>query len=539
MMKKRIFTALLAATLVCASFAGCGGDNQSSTSSSSPTSSGTVSAEDTATDEPVQLTAYISHISDTERFPLPVLATLAEEANVEVEWTVMNMGDWATQKSVILASGDLPDMLIACSLTDADVSSGSFIDLMPYMETAPNIQEFLETNADAMNMAATADGAIYALPGQPALRPYSGDTLYVNQVWLDALDMEAPTTTEEFYDMLVRFRDEDPNGNGQQNEIGFTGYAGGGNNASVLTTAGELAWIFPAFGVVMNEDTSLCMVKDGVPEFQPVTDNYRAAVEYISQLWEENLMDHEFFTLDFNACAAKYRSDPLIVGVGSGWTISNNCGENAQYYTLIEPLEGPNGDKYWNSSDYVYKLNDNRAAISASCENVEAAMRFLNACYDEYNGLQMAYGSEGVVVDLDEEGNPTFLETPEGYSDEEWSMMNSMGIGAPTWASPEFETSITSVTGQNSNFDKLEFDEFYSQWFLEESRMPYITYDSETLDELSILQTDINQYVHQALATFITEGVTDDSWNSYVNQINAMGLDRLMEIYTEGYNSVQ
>lgn len=281
-MKKQILAAFLVTTLVCASFAGCGGNNQSSASNGSSASSETSSTEETASDEPVQLTAYISHISDAERFPLPVLATLAEEANVEVEWTVMDNSDWATQKSVILASGDLPDMLVGCSLTDADVSSGSFIDLAPYIETAPNIQEFLETNIDAMNMAATADGAIYALPGQPALRPYSGDTLYVNQVWLDALDMEAPTTTEEFYDMLVRFRDEDPNGNGQKDEIGISGYAGGGGD--VLVTAGELAWIFPAFGVVMNHSDTYCMVKNNVPEFQPVTDNYRAAVEYIARL---------------------------------------------------------------------------------------------------------------------------------------------------------------------------------------------------------------------------------------------------------------
>ncbi len=526
MKKAKILAAALALSMSCTAFAACGG---------TPSSGSAQNSSGSDADGPVKLTAYISHISDTDNFPMPVLDAIAEQAGVEIEWTVMNMGDWRTQKSVILASGELPDIVFGCAMTDADVSGGSFIDLTPYLDDAPNIQRFLEENPDAMNMAADSEGAIYALPGQPALRPYSGDVLYVNQVWLDELGMDVPTTTEEFFDMLIRFRDEDPNGNGIQDEIGFSGYAGGGGTASILSTAGELGWIFPAFGVVMNHSDTYCMVKDGVPEFQPVTDNYRAAVEYINRLWDENLMDHEFWTLDFNGCAAKYRSDPLTVGVGSGWSIGTNCGDNAQYYTMIEPLEGPNGDKYWNSSDYFYKLNDDRAAISTSCENVEAAVRFLDACYDEYNGLQLAYGSEGVVVGKDDDGNPTFLETPDGYTDDEWSMMNSMGVGAPTWCSEEFEASIT---GENTNLEKLQADEFYSEWFLEESRMPYITYDNDTLSELSILQTDINEYVLQSLATFITEGVTDESWDAYVKQINAMGLDRLMEIYTEGYNSV-
>ena len=526
MKKIRVLAVVLALAMICSVLAGCDGTTASSAASASGMS---------ADDGPVKLTAYISHISDTERFPLPILDELAEKANVEIEWTVMSMPDWRTQKSVILASGELPDLIFGCAMTDVDVNTGSFIDLKPYLDDAPNIKRFLDENSDAMNMATDADGAIYALPGQPALRPYSGDVLYVNQVWLDNLGMEAPTTTEEFFDMLVRFRDEDPNGNGIQDEVGFSGYAGGGGTASVLSTAGELGWVFPAFGVVMNHSDTYCMVKDGVPEFQPITDNYRAAVEYINRLWDENLMDHEFWTLDFNGCAAKYRSDPLTVGVGSGWSIATNCGENAQYYTMIEPLEGPNGDKYWNSSDYFYKLNDNRVGITTRCKNVEAAIRFLDACYDEYAGLQLAYGSEDVVVGKDDNGNPTFLETPEGYTDDEWTMMNSMGVGAPTWCSPEFEASIT---GDNTNLEKLNADKFYSEWFLEDSRMPYITYDNDTLSELSILQTDINEYVLQSLATFITEGVTDESWDAYVQQIQAMGLDRLMEIYTEGYNSV-
>ena len=80
---------------------------------------------------------------------------------------------------------------------------------------------------------------------------------------------------------------------------------------------------------------------------------------------------------------------------------------------------------------------------------------------------------------------------------------------------------------------------YYSEWFLPESRMPYIVYDSVTMDELTILKTDINGYVQQSVADFIMNGVTDDKWNAYKDQLNKMGLERLMEIYTEGYNSTQ
>ena len=41
--------------------------------------------------------------------------------------------------------------------------------------------------------------------------------LWYNGDWLKALDVkELPKSVDEFYDLLVRFRDEDPNGNGKK-----------------------------------------------------------------------------------------------------------------------------------------------------------------------------------------------------------------------------------------------------------------------------------------------------------------------------------
>ena len=41
-----------------------------------------------------------------------------------------------------------------------------------------------------------------------------------NAEWLEALGVtELPTTTEGFYELLKRFKTEDPNGNGEADEI--------------------------------------------------------------------------------------------------------------------------------------------------------------------------------------------------------------------------------------------------------------------------------------------------------------------------------
>ena len=77
MKKAKILAAALALVVACMPFTGCGGQ---STSSSAASASGAVSSGAAGQEEPVKLTAYISHISDTDRFPMPVLETLAQEA---------------------------------------------------------------------------------------------------------------------------------------------------------------------------------------------------------------------------------------------------------------------------------------------------------------------------------------------------------------------------------------------------------------------------------------------------------------------------
>ena len=538
-MKKKVLALLMAMALVVSAFAGCSGNGNSSTSEGDTSGSSTTESGDTGdtgdtSGELASLTAIVMRNDTESEYPYPIISQLQEEAGVSIEWQIQTQADWPTQKSVLLASGEIPDLFFGTVLEDSEVSDGLFIDWNSngYLDMAPNIKEFLDSTPDAKSMATTAEGQMYGIPNQIAFRPESGDVLYVNKTWCDQLGIDLPTTTDEYFGMLIRFRDEDPNGNGQQDEIGITGYG----DLDMLVYAGSLAWAFPAFGVVINHSDTHCMVVDGVPQYQPITDNYRAAVEWLNKLWVEKLIDQEYFSLDFPTQAAKYRGETLLVGSGCGWTMSNNVGENIDDYELIAPLKGPKGDQYWNSSAWYYKLYPNRVCISAKCENVEKAIKFVDLCYDQYNGFQITYGSEGIGVDKDEEGNPVFLDVPEGYTDPEYKFMNGLDVSAPTWASDEF---VASIGGENDAKEKYENDVFYSEWFLPESRMPYIVYDSVTMDELVILKTDINTYVQQSLTDFIMNGVTDDKWNAYVDQLYKMGLERLIEIYTEGYNSVQ
>ena len=68
-----------------------------------------------------------------------------------------------------------------------------------------------------------SDGKIYGLLGRyESLYENSGDGIQIiNQAWLDAVGKELPTTLDEYTEVLRAFKEQDPNGNGQADEIPY------------------------------------------------------------------------------------------------------------------------------------------------------------------------------------------------------------------------------------------------------------------------------------------------------------------------------
>ena len=139
-MKKRILAALLALCLVmlCA----CSGDDTSSTSSAAGESStATESSEagetsetgetsdvaETPTelpfgpDNPIELTAAVNQSPIQGDFnEIQILKDYAEESGIHITYQNIPASDVATQLSLMLNSGELPDILMKMNVTSTD-----------------------------------------------------------------------------------------------------------------------------------------------------------------------------------------------------------------------------------------------------------------------------------------------------------------------------------------------------------------------------------------------------------------------------------
>lgn len=194
---------------------------------------------------------------------------------------------WKSHLQELLNGAEMSEVMFKADLTDEETISlyeaGVLIDLRPYIETAaPNLNALLKQNPELEKAITLPDGAIVALPCLNLLQ--SNDAMWINSKWLNALNLEMPTTADALTDVLRAFRDGDPNGNGKADEIPLS-----------FVSMWELRFLGHAFGINTNDYYVVADENGNITS--PLTEEkYRAFVEWLHFLWEEKLLSHDGFS---------------------------------------------------------------------------------------------------------------------------------------------------------------------------------------------------------------------------------------------------
>lgn len=223
-MKKKVLSILLAAVMTF-SLAACGGGDapESSSAEESSVSEGPVVEVSQAEFENGRFTET-RHIrveiydrgndggSDptNNKYTEYIKKGMLEDHNVEVEFVKVPRWTEVDDINNLLAAGTAPDICVTYSYptiqTYADM--GGVIDLSGYVnqykDELPNLWNWLgDTNINWDRDPVT--GKLWAIEAK--LATSNRVVTFVRQDWLDKLNMKAPTTKQEFEDMLVAFRD--------------------------------------------------------------------------------------------------------------------------------------------------------------------------------------------------------------------------------------------------------------------------------------------------------------------------------------------
>jgi putative aldouronate transport system substrate-binding protein len=544
----RIVSLLLALLMIVSLAAGCAPTSPpAATAGQSPeggqaaTAAPSASAESGATEEPSNFNAQGMPIVNeklTLRFAVPTVAAhkngykemgffdaVEEATNVHIEFMEIEGAVWAEKIKLIFSASDIPDAVYghstASSFIYALASQKAIVPLRDLIDQySVNLKTFYESRPDIYANIIYPDGNIYALPGvnEPVFQSMNS-YLQVNQDWLDALGLPVPQTLDEFYETLRAFKAYDANGNGVADEIPMTFTFGSGG--------GSLTGMFAWFGAISNSDN--VMLKDGKVVFSPQTQEYRQALEFLAKLYAEQLIDHEGLTQDRAQAQAKVKA-------GAGFMFENNpliglpgVENNFTIVPVIQATETPP------LIDFLMNaiLQENRFYISSTCQHPEVALRWIDYIMDDNEiSLTSRFGKLGI----------SYIENPDGT----WTIDESAQTDnprdeycaySPVNATPWISSKATYgrfVLAPNDAL-KVEWHELYKPYQTSEI-MPRLKYMEEETREFNAISADLGKYTNEAVANFIMNGVTDQSWDQYLRDLDMYKVTRYIEIMQTAYD---
>ncbi|WP_425452235.1 extracellular solute-binding protein [Paenibacillus sambharensis] len=469
------------------------------------------------------------------------LQQVEEAAGVDIEWQEIT-ADWDQKKGTMLASGDIPDIFIGPNVvTDADLAQfqGLFLDLSELLEQAPNVQAMFEAKPETKTIATQPDGKIYGLPKYQRYWPSTGTRQFINHEWLANLGLEMPTTWDELYEVLVAFKNEDANGNGNPGDeipMDWPGGIGGYFNPAVL---------LGSMGITLTDGSGQgYFVEDGVVKNYLTDERYKTMVSFLHKLYKAGLVNKEVFTHDYTKfqSTARGEGDVAKVGFTWGWVASDRFGEQlAPQYTSMSPLKVT--DDYTGALSWSYDYNSlnygvNHLVVSARSKNKEAVMRFINELYKPEVGMQVLFGSLGTNIKDNGDGTYAVLPPADPKMDPgTWKWTSTMADNGAFYISDNLELTLgkdmQEVLGQSEALaEALQID--VEQDVLPSMFMKYSTADNNTM---SLNTTNVMNLAETKFAKWVTEGGVEAEWDAYVKESERAGLAKNIEIMQKYYDA--
>jgi putative aldouronate transport system substrate-binding protein len=477
--------------------------------------------------------------------------------NVNLDFYLLPEGstDRTTKLALMVSSNELHDIILIGipEATRVDYGTqGAIIPLNRYVNDpamAPNFAAIPKEYRDIMlNAMTSADGNMYGL-AQVNIETwgFANSRFFINRAWLDKLGLPVPVTTADLKNVLLAFRDRDPNGNGRKDEIGLYGQYSGGYMDVV-------SMLINAF-IFYNRD-DLALDASGNTVTAPFTDPaFRKALVYLNDLYKEEVLPASVFTDDTMQFRAVLNVQPPVVGAvtsGTGSWANFRTNPNFLEMELIPPLKGPDGVWYTPYKPYSPGIV---GSISGKCKNPEGAFKILESFYRDDVSLISRFGEEGVdwsrkPEDLARASN-SYIDMGL-YSGPSVAILNDILplVGNKIWqqSNPQYlpesvmDRMVFVLEGDPTQFPDYILRGLHAKYYLDKHPahvLPSLKYTRDELVNIAETMTNVNTFVAQSVAEFVTgaRDITGDAaWNAYLRELDNMGLRRWIAAAQIAYN---
>lgn len=481
-------------------------------------------------------------------------------SGLNVEWTVVDPSAADERIAMMLNSGDMPDAILGYNfncdkIVKYGVSDQIFHPINDLLAYCPTLSAYLDANPESRAAITATDGNIYGFPAFSNIWSYDV-RFFVQSKWLENLGLEQPDTLEEFKQMLIAFRDQDANGNGDAtDEVPWDGAWNEGQS--------ERQFIWSSFGYIGNYDGDIAIDYNGdAPKivYMPYEASYKDYLEYMNDLWNEGLIAPDMFT------QAETQVQATVLEGVVGF-----CGQSAPYvydpdhqteWRSIHPLTTEEGKTpVWPGAKPVFQtatmvlnadLDDETAAALVNlADNMYTLEWYVYATYGPEAGSDLDWNHDGHYFDA--EANAIAYNMPEDMTSawthritnlSIWSLpgFNCMGYAPYKIALgqeyPDSAVGQLFKNGDVSRADEVDQQQTYSPYYV--SQVPSLFFSAEDMERVTELATPLDDYVASMEAKFITgEASIEKEYDNFIATLEAYGVKEYMDIYTRYFDAYQ
>ncbi|GBG05652.1 hypothetical protein B1748_00185 [Paenibacillus sp. MY03] len=199
-----------------------------------------------------------------------------ENSPTEVEIIPVPRNEAQSKLNALIASGEAPDLIWEYDrnyMTQL-AAQGAIQPIGEYIEKySTSYKAYLEKNADLLPYL-TVDNKVYAIASKRGVDAIANHAMWVRQDILDRLQLKAPTTVEELFEVARKIKEDDPT---------MTPIAFNGNGNPIMRTL---------FQAVSDQ----WYLEEGKLVNGRTLDRHRDSLAFQKQLFDEGLIDKEYIT---------------------------------------------------------------------------------------------------------------------------------------------------------------------------------------------------------------------------------------------------
>lgn len=209
----------------------------------------------------------------------PMIQEINKKFNVDLKIEWVPAGNYAEKLNVMAASSSFPDaFFVLANEFNKWKKHGLFLDVQPVLQQYPHLAQIPEDALRPLNPKGQ-------LLGFPYYITQSRDSLSVREDWLKKLNLQVPTTMDEFYEVAKAFTKQDPDGNGKPDTHGISFYID-----SNTRTIRNIEFIMAAFGL----GNKWKEVDGQLIAYQTQVEEWKNFLTFMSKAYSEGIIDRDF-----------------------------------------------------------------------------------------------------------------------------------------------------------------------------------------------------------------------------------------------------